>query len=169
MRLQRWLVLSVLALSACVPFLYDDRCGPETRSTVIRGDIRDAGGTRIGMAEVRLSETKGGAEPRQLQAVLMGPAYANPGPLSTHVQRVRLIDRGGAVLRDFTFRHANEHEIIWVPVEVVRDPAAFEALKRQFIANEVLLELETDLPGYEQLRVPLPLQNASDWSRAHCS
>ena len=169
MRLRRWCMLGALALTSCVPVLYDDRCGPETRTTVIRGDIRDTAGSRIGSAEVSLTEIRGDSQPRQLRAILMGPAYANPGPLSRHVVRVRLLGRAEVVLREFPFRHANEHEIIWVPGEFVRDAAEFEAFRRQFTAGEAALELETDLPGMARLRVPLPLQSAGRWSRAHCS
>ena len=158
-----------LALAGCVPLLCDDRCGPETRTTAARGDIRDTAGTRIGSAEVSLTEIRGDPEPRRLRAIFMGPAYANPGPLSRRVVRVRLLGRADAVLREFPFRHANEHEIIWVPGESVQDAAEFEALKRRLSDGEAAVEIETDLPGMARRRVPLRLQSAGGWSRAHCS
>jgi hypothetical protein len=168
-KVRYWCTVGALALTGCVPLLFDDRCGPETRATVVRGDIRDTAGARIGSAEVSLTEIRGDSQPRQLRAILMGPAYANPGPLSRRVVRVRLLGRADVVLREFPFRHANEHEIIWVPGEFVPDAAEFEALERRFTAGEAVLELETDLPGMARLRVPLPLRSAGGWSRAHCS
>ena len=169
MRLRCWCVFAALALTGCVPVLYDDSCGPEIRTTAARGDLRDGAGARIGHAEVSLVEIRGDSQPRRLRAVFMGPGYANPGPLSRHVVRARLLGPRDAVLRDFPFRHANEHEIIWVPDEAVQDAAEFEALKRQFVAGEALVELATDLPEMERIRAPLRPSSTGGWSRAHCS
>ena len=163
------LVSSLLLAASCKQPLIDGRCGPEFRSVIVRGDIRAAAGTRAGVAELRLTEFRRTVQPWQLNVILMGPAYADPGPLSAHVLAVRLVDPTGTVLRDFSFRLANQHEIVWVPAEYVADATAFAALERQFKAGELVLEIDTDLPDEGRVRVPLPLQSASGWLQADCS
>jgi hypothetical protein len=159
------LVLLALALSGCLPVLFDDSCGPEFRHTVVGGDIRDPAGARLGHTEVRLTEVRDGSP--TLHTVLMGPAYANPGPLSRHIVRVRLLGADGAVLRDFAFRHGNEHEIIWITAEELGADAV-RGLKSQLAAG-AQLEIETDLAGMERIRVPLRIIASTGWSRASCS
>lgn len=163
------LSLAVGAAAGCVPLLYDDRCGPESRTTAARGDILDPAGKRIGTTEVVLTEIRGGPRPRNLSAIFMGPAYGDPGPLSRHVEGVRLLARGDTLLREFVYRHANQHEIIWVETESVRDAAEFETLKRAVGSGGATVEIDSDLPGMARLRVPLRHPQRSDWSRAHCS
>jgi hypothetical protein len=162
------LVGGLLSLSGCAAFLYDDRCGPEFRQTLARGDIRDAAGVRIGHAELRLMETRGDSLTRELILILLGPADADPGPLSGKVARLRLLGAGGAVLREFTFDAGNAHEIIRVPPEAVAQ-AQFDDLKQLAIGGHLQLELETTLEGQGRILVSLPPQYVGDWDRAHCS
>lgn len=169
MRLHRFLLLGLLLLSGCVPFLFDDSCGPTTRTRTVGAEVRDAAGAMVGYTQASLQEDRDDPGVRTLTVILMGPAYANPGPLSRHIQRVRLLAADGTPLRDFAFRHANEHEIIWIDQENVASAAEFDRLKRLFAAREAVLEIESDVPGLERLRVPLRLLEEGRWSRASCS
>lgn len=161
------LLSCALSISGCVPFLYDDSCGPEFRRTVVRGDLRNAAGGRIGQASLTLSEVRGDSLTRSLELVVMGIAHAGPGPLSGRVTTVRLLAKTD-VLRELAFEAGNEHEIIRIPAEAMLQ-APFDALKQRAIAGELVLELETTLEGNTRLLTPLALQYAGDWDRAHCS
>jgi hypothetical protein len=155
-------------MTACALFP-DNLCGPVFRNTEIGGDVRDAAMAVIGHVGVYLSETHGGPDPLVLHAEFSGPAYGEPGPLLGHVRGARLMTASGELLRDFVVEPGNTMMFILVQTEFVQDSAEFERLRREFLAGRVLIELTTDLPGLETLRVPLPLQYASDWGRARCA
>lgn len=169
--LARAALLSGLLLPAgCGALPFDDSCGPETRGTYIRGEIRDAGGTLVGVTNFSLTEVRGGAQPRTIVSVVVGPAYGSAGaPLKGHVTSARLVGPGDRTLYEIPTTPGLGDDVLRTVHEPVADEAAFSALRRSFRAGEVVLLLRTDLPGREQLRTPLPLQYAGDWGRAHCS
>lgn len=175
MRLQRHLahaaLLCGLLLSAgCGVLLPDDSCGPESRETSITGEVRDAAGTRLGTAAFRLVEVRGGTQPRSLHPVVMGPAYGSAGaPLKGHVTAARLVGPAGETLFELSVAPGLGDEVLRTTPEPIADEAAFAALKQKFRAGGVVLDLRTDLAGREQIRVPLPLGHAGDWTRGHCS
>lgn len=133
------------------------------------GDLRDASASVIGRVDVQLTEIRGASQPLILQAAFAGPSYGNPGPLLGHVRRARLLTGSGEVLRDFAVEPGNTLLFILVQTEFVQDAAAFQALRSEFIAGRVSVELNTDLQGLEQLRVALPLKSAGNWERARCT
>ena len=161
------LLSCALLASGCVPIFYDDSCGPEFRTTRAQGDLRNAAGGGLGQASLTLSEVRGDSLARTFHLVVMGPAYADPGPLSGKVTKVRLLAKGELV-REFAFEPGNEHEIVRVVSEAMLQ-ASFDALKQRAIAGELVLELETTLEGDTRLLTPLELQYAGKWDRAHCS
>jgi hypothetical protein len=169
--LLRVAVLGGLLLSTgCGALLYDDGCGPETRETSVGGEVRDAAGTRLGTAAFRLVEVRGGAQPRSLHPVVMGPAYGSAGaPLRGHVTAARLVGPGGATLFELSVAPGLGDEVLRTTPVPIPDEAAFAALKQEFRAGRVVLDLRTDLAGREQIRVPLALGQAGGWTRAHCS
>lgn len=133
------------------------------------GDLRDASASVIGRVDVQLTEIRGASQPLILQAAFAGPSYGNPGPLLGHVRRARLLTGSGEVLRDFAVEPGNTLLFILVQTEFVQDAAAFQALRSEFIAGRVSVELNTDLQGLEQLRVALPSKSAGNWERARCT
>lgn len=169
--LVRATLLSGLLLAAgCGALLFDDSCGPETRGTYLHGEIRDAGGTLVGVANVSLNEVRGAEQPRTIFPVVAGPAYGSAGaPLKGHVTSARLVGPGDRTLYEISTTPGFGDQVLHTVPEPVADEAAFSALRRSFRAGDVVLILRTDLPGKEQLRTPLPLQYAGDWGRAHCS
>jgi hypothetical protein len=169
--LARAALLSGLLLPAgCGALPFDDSCGPETRGTYVHGQIRDAGGTLVGVANVSLNEVRGGAQPRTIFPVVVGPAFGSAGaPLKGRVTSARLVGPGDRTLYEIPTAPGVGDQVLHTVPEPVADEAAFSALRRSFRAGEVVLLLRTDLPGREQLRTPLPLQYAGDWDRAHCS
>lgn len=161
------LIGSTLLLTGCLPFLYDDRCGPEFRETIVQGTLRSTDGAAMGRAELILAETRGDTLTRGLVLALMGTAYGEPGPLSGHVTHVRLL-ADDAVVHEFTFRPGNQHEIVMVDPSMLNE-APFETLKAHALAGDLVLELESTLPGHARVLTPLVLQFAGKWDRAHCS
>jgi hypothetical protein len=161
------LLSCVISSSACSNILFDDSCGPTFRTTSVQAELRTTGGDRIGQIILTLGENREDPPTRELSFAVMGPAYANPGPLSGKVTKVRLLG-DGLVLRELPFQPGNEHEIIRIQPESLPQ-AQFDDLRRLAIAGKLALELETSLEGYERVLTPLPLQFAGDWDRAHCS
>lgn len=168
-RVGRVILLAALALGGCAPLLHDDRCGPASRAASATAAIRDSAGTLLGRVTITLQEIEGGPEPRTLRLIAMGPAYADPGPLSGHVTRLRLLGRADSVLHEFAVRRGNAHEIVWSDARVIDDGRTFGALQAQLDAGATALEISTDLPGVRPLRVALPPARMSRWDRAHCS
>ena len=163
------LVSGLVATSGCIAILfYDDSCGPEYRLTTVRGDIRDGAGTRIGMVSLELQEVRADTLERAMGVLMLGVAQSDPGPLSGKVSDVRLVTTDGTVLRDFAFGAGTPDEIVRIPGEALTQ-AELDELKQLAIAGRLQLELETTLAGNERIVVPLPLQHAGVWNRAHCS
>lgn len=170
LRTSRLALLALLVQASCVPLL-DDSCGPVMRETGVRGEIRDAAGTRLATAQVSLMEVRGGDPPRRILAIVMGPGYGSAGaPLKGHVTRARLVSGStGQLLHEMSVAPGLADEVLRTEAVPVPDAAVFESLRSRFLAGDVVLELETSLPGREKLRTPLQLQSAGKWSRAHCS
>jgi hypothetical protein len=165
----RWIIALVLATTACVPFLLDDRCGPEFRVTAIGGSLYDGAGIKLGHAGVELTEARRDVQPRVLHATFMGPASGDVGPLAGHVQQVRLLSASGAVLHQFPVDAGNGEEFARASLQEISDPTAFETLRQEFRRGGVIIELDTDVPGLEHPRVTTLLTADSDWQRVHCS
>ena len=161
------LLSCAVCISACSSVLFDDSCGSEYRTTRVQAELRGVAGARIGVAFLSLSETRGDSITRDVQLVVMGPAYGDPGPLSGKVTKVRMLAEG-VVVREFAFQPGNEHEVVRIAPEAMTQ-AQFDDLRRLAIAGSLVLELETTLEGNTKILTPLPLQYAGDWDRAHCS
>jgi hypothetical protein len=165
--IKRSALLAVLLLqSACTPFFLDDSCGPTTRQTNARGELRD-GGVLQAIASASVSEERGG--PSSVDAHVMGMRDTFGAPLRGHVLSVRLVNSAtGATLQAFPMVPAPPFgdEVIGVTSVAVSDP---EAAKRVLRDGNGVLVLDTDLPGRATITVPLTEVRAADWSRAHCS
>lgn len=164
------LLAGLLLAAGCGPFPFDDSCGPAYRETAIRGDIRGATGTLLGIAEFRLSEVRREVQPRVLHPIVMGPGYGSAGaPLKGHVTGARLLGPAGETLFVLPVAPGAGDEVLRSLPEPIADAASFSALKRSFRSGKVVLVLQTDLAGTPELRVPLPVYYDLDWSRASCS
>jgi hypothetical protein len=160
------LLAGLLLQGACTPFFLDDSCGPTTRMTSGRGEIRD-GGILQAVASASVSEERGAAS--SAGAHVMGMRDTFGAPLRDHVLRVRLVNAAtGATLQEFPVVPAPRlgDEVIGVTSVSAPDP---EAVKRVLREGGGVLVLDTDLPGRATIAVPLTEVHAADWSRAHCS
>lgn len=166
MRLKASLPVALLLLFPSACMLFDQRCGPRFRDTILEGEIRDQAGTLLGSAQFTLVEVQGDPAPRRLRMIVMGPG----SPLKGHVLAARLVAAtSDTVLYELPVLPGEAQMVLSNPEATIPDPAAFDALRHRFLARAVLFVLETDLPGSEELRVPLPTLFAGTWDRAHCS
>ena len=145
-----------LVLTACSG-VFDNACGPESRSTVVSNDVHDTAMAVIGKVSVALTEVRGSDFPMTMSASFSGPSYGVPGPLLGHVQHARLLAPAGDTLRDFVVEPGNTMAFILVQTEFFQDATAFQALRSQVLTGNLRMELTTDIPGMETLRVPLPV------------
>lgn len=169
MRLKLSAISALLFLLPSACQLFDAKCGPEFRETSVNGEIRDQSGALLGSAEPRLIETRGDSTMRRLHLVVMGTLGSAGAPLKGHVRAARLVATTGEVLHEFPVAPGLADQVLVDPDEVITDAAKFDTLRYNFLAQTVVLMLETDLLGSEALRVPLLVWFAGDWGRAACS
>ena len=157
-----------LALTACSG-LFDNECGPTSRSTVDSSEVRDTAMALIGRVSVALTDVRGSDFPMTMSASFSGSSYGAPGPLLGHVQHARLLTAAGDTLRDFVVEPGNTMAFILVQTEFFDDASEFQALRSQLLTGSLIMELATDIPGMETLRVPLAVEYATGWQRSPCT
>jgi hypothetical protein len=152
----------LLAQAGCIVDL--DDCGPMTRSTQVEGEFRE-GPTVLVDAAIELVEFRNGSS--VLHPVIFGPRDARGAPLRDHVLAARLVD-ADETLHTFPLASAPlfGDEIIGA---TNTEPANPSGVRLVLLAGRAALELESDLPGYELVVVPLPIVIEGDWDRASCS
>lgn len=159
------LVLALLAQGGCVSLL-DDSCGPEFRTTTIEGEFRE-GSTLLVDATIELVEYRNGSN--SVHDVIFGPREARGAPLRDHVLSAQLLHaETGVTLHVLPVAPAPLYgdEIIGATNTAAAYP---DDLRRAFLDGDVVLEMLTDLPGREQILIPLPTVHAGDWGRNSCS
>lgn len=147
-------------------------CGPETRTTSAKGTVADATQSTLASAALTLVETRD-ANPASLFLLVSGQSPAVPGPLREHVLRVRVATLDGAtVFRPDTISQTPASTggglLVSYLKTTLADPLTVESLRQRFISNTLLVELETDYPSANHLRLPLTLDQASDVARMRC-
>jgi hypothetical protein len=158
------LAVLVLIAPGCSTFLFDDRCGVESRSVTINARIPEAD-PNLGYVQFNLVENR---EPfRGSWWVILSDS------LNGRIQKARLLGpRGGGA----------RVSLLEIPVFAGVGDAAlrgesrpydlsypFDDLFVLFQAAAVTLELETDIQGRGVIQAKLSLSRFDDWDRPHCS
>jgi hypothetical protein len=100
---------------------------------------------------------------------LTEPVGVSGSPLRGHVQRVAVLDRDGAVVRDYPMTEGHGQDLTVGIYDPIRDAGLAESLRDRVLRAPVTLRVETDLPAMSELRQVLPNVEATDFQRAHCS
>lgn len=164
--------LAIVALGACVPFLYDDGCGAERCELAALGRLTAADSVAISYVEVALGEQRPDPPREWLLVLVMGPRGARGGPLRDRVTAARVVDlTDGVVIAPVPVGPAPVFgdEVFGASSAAYTGTLPFAEAKRRLGAGRAVLELTSDVPGYETVRIPLMRQRNTDWSRAQCS
>ena len=171
-------VFSGTALFAlgCTALGYDGRCvGPRSqhRHLTVGGHfpydstVRDSTnpGDFFGTVQVQLQEYR----PDTVLGLFVVFADVPPdgGRLRGHVLSAHLEDRIG-VLEDLGTTPGGIDSFFGSPPAAIRDKALLDRARAAFLNGSASVVLQTDLPGYEDLRSPLRLTDVLDWSWYRC-
>lgn len=168
------LPLSLALISgACYYESFSYACDYEYRSVQMAAEVRDSAGNVLGTVEIELGETRSDSFVASLSIAIRGPRGSGGGRLKGHVEKVRLILRGVPFTIElptgWPFKLQMRDDIV-VPDRIrLAGEAEATAVRATFLIERALVDLETDIPGMELIRVKLQLENHSDWERPSCT
>jgi hypothetical protein len=166
-------VALAIAATGCVPLLFDDSCGPESRVQTTSAPLRDQAGNILGSATFTLSESRGNENSRDFQLVFMGPRDgSHGGPLKGQVTAVVLTEAAGVMRFDIPVLPPSLYgDEITRPsgMPLDDDVTTFSLLRRAALEGRLRVHLEMT-PGTTAVEdVSFPAAAPGDWNRAHCS
>ena len=167
----------LLAVAGCsaitLPGDRDTPCvAPETRTTLANGDVAEAGGATLASATVSLAEYHDG-RPSELSLAIYGRSPLLAGPLRGHVLAVRVVGANGTSL----FSPAKIDPVpategggalvryLWA---TYTDSVVIDGIRSQLMTNALVVELQTDYPSFELVRMPMRLAQAGAFLRPPC-
>jgi hypothetical protein len=156
--------LFLLGLSACTA-LYDDRCGFESRDVSVSERIGTAQGDSIGFAYVSLAQSREESLGKSASYIIEST------DLLGHLGSARLVAAEDTA-----------NLLLPLPGTPYEPNLALQSGPNPYVAtanfNELFLRarhgglsmvIETDLASFQQIVLPLQLEQFSDWDRPHCS
>jgi hypothetical protein len=156
---------AILSLPACSrgPFIYDDRCGEESRDVTTEQRIRTVGGDSMGYATVILGESRAGYREASW--------FIFSARLQGHLQEARLVasEDSSSLILPLTGVPYEPEIILQGEMRPYAGPVDFDQVFSRALAGGLTLVLETDLPGFRVIALPLQVLASHDWSRGHCS
>lgn len=168
-RTGRWLeaiallTLEAASLSGC--FLYDDRCGDESRSVSATTRFVEPWDPQAGYAQLTLVQHRTQEPLESMWWLVLSDS------LKGHIQAARLVDAdaGFARLLDLPPNPGFANEALSGELGPYGGPTPFEDLFQLVLDGRVALELITDLPDRALLRQTLIPHPYDGWGRPHCS
>lgn len=167
----RFLPLAGLVFTAACPCSPSSPGGRSSRSVALRAVVNDPLGVTLVDVYAELSETRGDPYPRSLVVALNDPVIGTPSPIAGHVLHVRLLDGSLQPIQEIKVfvGNASTNSILTETVMFgATESARYDAVRSVFLSGKTTLEVETDLPGKERLRVFLPVYQSTDWTRNSC-
>jgi hypothetical protein len=162
---------------ALLVFVVACPCNPSSpRGTPSRGIILDAvlqspGGTPFGHLYASLEETRGDPYPRTLSVSVSDPVFGVASPLAGHVQHIRLLDSTFTIVQEIkvSLGNQNTNSILTTTVFFgAAETPRYDAMRALFLSGKTMVEIDSDLPGLERMRVTMALYRSSDWVTASC-
>jgi hypothetical protein len=166
--------LVLLGATACssitLPGQDDVPCG-ESRATSAKGAALEAGGAALASVTVSLYESRE-ASP-SLDLGVFGRSTSVAGPLRGHVMAARVVTRSGSsVFQPATVQQVAVSEaggaLIRYLGTTLQDPVLIEGIRKLFLTNDLVVELDTDYAGAEHLRIPMTLELAGNFTPIYC-
>jgi len=118
-----------------------------------------------------LSETRGDPWPRSLSVTVNDPVFGTASPLAGHLKHLRVLDGALQPLQEIKLSRgsATTNSILTETVFfATNENARYDAMRAVFLSGKTAVELETDLPGRELIRVQFTTVRASDWAVSSC-
>jgi hypothetical protein len=156
-------VAAAVMVSAC--FLYDDRCGDESRDISATTRFAEPWDPQAGFAQVTLVQYRTQEPLESMWWVVLSDS------LKGHIEAARLVDTGAnfATLLELPPESGVANEALRGDLAPYAGPTPFEDLFQLVLDGRVALELVTDIPGRELLRQVLVPRDYNGWGRPHCS
>jgi hypothetical protein len=166
----KYLPLALMLFVVACPCDSSSPFGRAARTTSLRADIRDPAGTLEVQVYAELAEVEGDPWPRSLSVSFGDPTIGTPGPLAGHIQHIRLLDGALQVVQEIESEPGNSKNSILTKTVMFSstENARYEAMRQLFISGKTTLDVETDLPGQERIRIALPLYRETGWVKASC-
>ncbi len=159
------LAVLTLAVTGCVPLLFND-CGErESRLETTIADLIDQSGTLVGSAHFTMSERRGGENERNVQLLLAGPPSAAPGgPLRGYITAVVLGEAADAFRFDIPILPPSPYGTeIFAPAGIHVGATEYALLRQAAIDGRLRLYVETS-PEVPAVRdVSFPAARAGEW------
>lgn len=164
-RLGPSVVLVVTALCCAGCFLYDDRCGDESRSVSATTRFAEPWDPEAGYAQVTLVQYRTQEPLESMWWVVLSDS------LKGHIREAYLVDTqaGFARLLEVPPEAGVANEALRGDLAPYVGPTPFEDLFQLMLDGRVALELTTDLPDRTLLRQTLVPRPYDGWGRPHCS
>lgn len=144
--------------------------GRAARGVELLASVADATGA-VTTVFASLEETRGDPYPRTLSVSVGDPAFGTPSSLAGHVIHLRLLDGAMQVVQEITTSRgtANTNSILTETVFfAANEGARYDAMRSLFLSGKTVLEIDTDLVGREQIRMPFTIVRATDWVTPTC-
>ncbi|MGH9884823.1 MAG: hypothetical protein ACREBE_04810, partial [bacterium] len=138
---------------------------------LLRADLRDANNAVATRLYVSLGETRGDPWPRSLNVDFEDPVFGTPSPLAGHILHARLLNATGQSVQEIETTPGNENTKSIISRTVffnANETDRYDAMRELFLSGRTVLEVETDLPGLERVRVALPVSESTGWVKNSC-
>ena len=126
-------------------------CSAAVDKTLSFTSLVDSTGRAVTQVRVEVDEERSDTHPVTFYVTVLDLYY--PYTLVGHVQSATLLDETGATLRELTSEPSSTFAVL--VTARMHDSLETGDLKRRILAGGMELSLTTDLPGKEQLLVPL--------------
>lgn len=169
--LRKYLPLSLMAVLAACPCDPSSPGGRAARATSTNAEVRSPTGDLQSFVGVFLSETRGDPWPRSLNVSFTDPVFGTPSALSGHITHIRLLD--GALhsvqeIETYPGTVTTQSIVTGTVFFPGSETSRYDAMRDLFISGKTVLEIETDLPGQERIRIALSRFDAGGWATSSC-
>ena len=167
----RWVPLVFLTFVAACPCNSSAPGGGRpARGVELLANVADATGA-VTTVFASLHETRGDPYPRTLSVSVGDPAFGTPSSLAGHVVHLRLLDGAMQVVQEITTSRgdASTNSILTLTVFFASNESArYDAMRALFLSGKTMVEIDTDIAGREQIRMPFTIVRATDWVTPSC-
>lgn len=170
MRLLRALPLALQVFVAACSCDSSSPFGRPSRVVELTANVVDTSGATT-LVYASLQETRGDPWPRSLNVSVNDPVPGTPNWLAGHILHLRLLDGSMQMVQEIETAqgNANTNSVLTTTVFFgANETARYDAMRALFLSGKTMIEIDTDLPGREQIRMPLAIHTATNWTTGSC-
>jgi hypothetical protein len=141
--------------------------GAPSRAITLNAVLQSPGGAPLGSVFASLEETRGDPFPRTLSVSVSDPVFGVASPLAGHVQHLRLLDSNFNVVQEIetAVGNSNTNSILTTTVFFNgAETARYDAMRALFLSGKMIIEIDSDLPGLDRIRIAPAVYLSSDWA-----